>query len=262
MRGRERKHPVADDVPGVDPLRGRVTAQEADGVLREVGREHERESGAQEPDRRASTAGHQQEPEERGHEHDVEHRIGGEHRALEQVAVVHETGVDDQELPDREARGDRDRDTVDEPVTPSLRRADHHEQQDRAGDQRVREEIEAVGGRHEGSPAAEQRVDLPDRGAHDDHRHRKCQHGPGLPSPARGHQSPKGERARRTGARCHRRDGGRLRPWRDHHNRGESQRRQREPPRTGARQGYHETSSASRCARSSLKRLTERSWAE
>ena len=48
-------------------------------------------------------------------------------------------------------------------IAPSLRCADHDEQSDGTGDQRIRQQVEAVGRRNGGAPATEQRVHLPDR---------------------------------------------------------------------------------------------------
>ena len=259
MRGCEREHPEAHDVPGVDPLREGVAVEQAAGVLCEVGREHEREAGAEEPHGRAPSTGHEQQPEQRGNEDDVEQWVGREHRALEELAVVDEARVDDQELPDREPCRDRDCGAVDEAVPPPLRSADDDEQPDRASDERVGEQVQPVRGRHRRTAAAEERVDLPDRGAEDQNGHREREQGPGLATPPRGHRRSQAEGADRAGAGRHRRDGRCLGARADDDNCGEGQGRQREPPWTRPRKSYHENSSAPRSARSSLPSVTERS---
>ncbi len=161
----------------------------------------------------------------------------------------------------REPGGDRDRRPVDQPVAPSERSADDHEPPDPQRDEGIREKIEAVGGRHRGSPLAEERVDAPDRGTDDDHRCGESEQLPrtaGLPG---SHARAQRQRACSTRARCDCRDRGRLSARDDDDDAREREGREREPPRPGTRQSYHESSSAPRRARSSAHSLTKRSWA-
>ena len=249
MRRREREHSEPDDIPRVDPLRGDVAVEEGDRVLREVGDEHQRERRAEEPQRRASPSGHEQQPEQCGDEHHVEQRVGREDCDLENVPVVGEPGVHDEELPDREAGGDRDRRAVHQSVSPSLRRANDDEPTDRERDERVREEVEPVGGRHRRPSLAEDRVDVPDRGADHDHRGGEREQLPRASGLAGRHPCPHRQGSRRAGAGRDRRDRRRLGTRTDHDDRRERERREREPPGPGTRQSYHESSSASRRAR-------------
>ena len=223
VRGGEREHAEAHHVPGVDPLRRGVAVQQTDRVLCEIRGEHQRETGAEEPDRSTSSPGHEQQPEQRGDEHDVEKRIRREHRPLEDVPVVHESGVHDEELPDREPGRHRDRRAVDETVAPSLRCADHDEQSDGTRDQRIGQQVQAVGGRNGGTPATEQRVHLPDGSSHDDHAHRECEQVPRLSRVSWRHDGTQEERARGTCSGCDRRDRRSLRARREDHHCGEGE---------------------------------------
>ena len=196
-------------------------------------------------------SGHQQEPQQRSDEHDVEQWIRRENRNLKDVTVVGESRVHDEELPDREPGGDRNCRPVDQPVAPSQRRPNDDDPSHPQRDEGVREEIEAIGGRHRRSPLAEDRVDGPDRRADHDHRGGESEQLPWATRLSRRHarsqgQCPCGARARRD---C--RDRGCLRARNDDDDGRKREGREREPPRPGTRQSYHDTSSASRRARSS-----------